>query len=166
MAHWFHVYIFLLPLCKSSPAFTSLVLDLLVLLSILIIDQGTSNKQSGSVSTTRTVTSLLTCWSQNTEFPECPGSNHSCLNFNETHAVSPSKSLPPLGTRTSNPAELEGGEADYPQCILANLVITRTQSHPILCYPKDCSLPDSSALRIFQARILEQVAISYSRGSS
>ena len=85
----------------------------------------TSKKQSGSVSTTRTVTSLLTCWSQNTEFPECPGSNHSCLNFNETHAVSPSKSLPPLGTRTSNPAELEGGEADYPQCILANLVITR-----------------------------------------
>ena len=107
------------------------------------------------MSTTRTVTSLLTCWSQNTEFPECPGSNHSCLNFNETHAVSPSKSLPPLGTRTSNSAELGGREADYPQCTLANLLITRAQLRPILCNPKDCSLPDSSAHRIFQARVLE-----------
>ena len=118
------------------------------------------------MSTTRTVTSLLTCWSHNTEFPECPGSNHSCLNFNETHAVSPSKSLPPLGTRTSNSAELGGREADYPQCTLANLLITRAQLRPILCNPKDCSLPDSSAHRIFQARILERVVISYSRGSS
>ena len=32
--------------------------------------------------------------------------------------------------------------------------------------PMDCSLPGSSVHRIFQARILEQVAISYSRGSS
>ena len=30
----------------------------------------------------------------------------------------------------------------------------------------DCSLPGSSVHGIFQARILEQVAISYSRGSS
>ena len=30
----------------------------------------------------------------------------------------------------------------------------------------DCSLPGSSVLGIFQARILEWVAISYSRGSS
>ena len=79
--------------------------------------------------------------------------------------MSPSKSLPPLGTRTSNPAELGGREAYYPQCTLANLLITCTQLCPILCNPKDCSLPDSSAHRIFQARILEQVAISYSTGS-
>ena len=32
--------------------------------------------------------------------------------------------------------------------------------------PIDCSLPGSSAHGIFQAGILEQVAISYSRGSS
>ena len=31
--------------------------------------------------------------------------------------------------------------------------------------PVDCSLPGSSDHRIFQARILEQVAIFYSRGS-
>ena len=32
--------------------------------------------------------------------------------------------------------------------------------------PMDCSLPGSSVCRIFQARILEQVAISFSSGSS
>ena len=35
-----------------------------------------------------------------------------------------------------------------------------------LCDPVDCSLPGSSVHGIFQARILEWVAISYSRGSS
>ena len=40
------------------------------------------------------------------------------------------------------------------------------QSCPTLCDPMDSSLPDSSVLGIFQARILEQVAISFSRGSS
>ena len=35
---------------------------------------------------------------------------------------------------------------------------------PTLCNPMDCSPPGSSG--IFQARILEWVAISYSRGSS
>ena len=37
---------------------------------------------------------------------------------------------------------------------------------PTLCDPKDCSPPDSSVHRIFQARILEWVAISSSRESS
>ena len=41
-----------------------------------------------------------------------------------------------------------------------------TQSCPTLCDPKDCSLPGSSAHGIFQARVLEWVAISFSRGSS
>ena len=35
-----------------------------------------------------------------------------------------------------------------------------------LCDPMDCSLPDSSFHGIFQARILEWVAIPFSRGSS
>ena len=37
---------------------------------------------------------------------------------------------------------------------------------PTLCDPMDCSLPGSSVHRIFQARVLEWVAISFSRGSS
>ena len=35
-----------------------------------------------------------------------------------------------------------------------------------LCNPMDCSLPCSSIHEIFQARVLEWVAISSSRGSS
>ena len=37
---------------------------------------------------------------------------------------------------------------------------------PTLCDPMDCNLPGSSVHGIFQARILEWVAISFSRGSS
>ena len=40
------------------------------------------------------------------------------------------------------------------------------QSCPTLCVPMDCSPPGSSVHGIFQARILEWVAISSSRGSS
>ena len=39
------------------------------------------------------------------------------------------------------------------------------EEDPILCNPIDCSLPGSSVHGIFQARILEQVAISFSMGS-
>ena len=39
------------------------------------------------------------------------------------------------------------------------------QSRQTLCDPMDCSLPGSSVHGILQARILEWVAISYSRGS-
>ena len=39
------------------------------------------------------------------------------------------------------------------------------QSCPTLCNPMDCSLPGSSVHGIFQARILEWIAISFSRSS-
>ena len=39
-------------------------------------------------------------------------------------------------------------------------------SPPALCDPTDCSQPGSSAHRMLQARTLERVAISSSRGSS
>ena len=40
------------------------------------------------------------------------------------------------------------------------------QSCPTLCDPVDCSPPGSSVHGILQARVLEWVAISFSRGSS
>ena len=40
------------------------------------------------------------------------------------------------------------------------------QSCPTLCSPMDCSPPGSSVHRIFQERVLEWVAISFSRESS
>ena len=41
-----------------------------------------------------------------------------------------------------------------------------SQSHLTLCDLMDCSLPGSSVHELFQARILEWIAISFSRGSS
>ena len=41
-----------------------------------------------------------------------------------------------------------------------------TQSCPTLCDPMDCSLPGSSVHGIFQAIVLEWIAISFSKGSS
>ena len=48
----------------------------------------------------------------------------------------------------------------------AKLKVLVAQLCPTLCDPMDCSLPGSSIRGILQARILEGVAISFSRGSS
>ena len=52
------------------------------------------------------------------------------------------------------------------QSLITNRVSKVAQSCPTLCDPMDCSLPGSSVPGILQARILEWVAISFSRGSS
>ena len=49
---------------------------------------------------------------------------------------------------------------------LASMCTELLQFCPTLCDLLDCSLPGSVVHRIFQARILEWVAISFSRGSS
>ena len=46
------------------------------------------------------------------------------------------------------------------------IVVVQLMSHVRLCNLMDCSLPGSSVQGISQARILEQGAISYARGSS
>ena len=64
---------------------------------------------------------------------------------------------------------LEGREGDHSRWKESGgrvCVCARTQSHPTLCDPMDDSLPGSSVHGIFQARMLECVAISYSRRSS
>ena len=45
-------------------------------------------------------------------------------------------------------------------------IVLVTESCTTLCDPMDCSLPGFSVCGILQARILEWVAISFSRGSS
>ena len=49
------------------------------------------------------------------------------------------------------------------ECKVKVLVV---QSYLTLCDPIDCSLPGSCVHRILQARILEWVAVPFSRGSS
>ena len=52
-------------------------------------------------------------------------------------------------------------------CVCVNIyMFSVSQSCLILCDSLDCSLPGSSVHGIFQARILEWVAISSSMGSS
>ena len=50
-------------------------------------------------------------------------------------------------------------------CVCVFLCVC-AQLCPILCDLVDCSLPGTSVRRVVQARILERVAIYYSRGSS
>ena len=57
-------------------------------------------------------------------------------------------------------------EEDVFFSVLAIKWCSVTQLCPILCNPTDCSPPGSSVHGILQARILEWVAISSSRGSS
>ena len=45
-------------------------------------------------------------------------------------------------------------------------VKVKSPSRVRLCDPMDCSLPGSSVHGIFQARVLEWIAISFTRGSS
>ena len=52
------------------------------------------------------------------------------------------------------------------QIVLGESESEVAQSCPTLCDPVDCILPGSSVHGILQARILEWVAISFSRGSS
>ena len=49
-------------------------------------------------------------------------------------------------------------------CFLFSCLVAK--SFPTLCHPMDCRPPGSSVPGIFQARVLEGVATSFSRGSS
>ena len=51
-------------------------------------------------------------------------------------------------------------------CVWCTCVHMYAQSCPTLCDPMDCSTPGSSVQRISQARVLEAVAISSSRGAA
>ena len=50
-------------------------------------------------------------------------------------------------------------------CVCVCVCVLVTQSYPTLWDPMDCSPPGSSAQGILQVRVLEWVAISFSRGS-
>ena len=50
--------------------------------------------------------------------------------------------------------------------LLKKVKVLVTESCPTLCNPMDCSLPGPSVHGILQSRILEWVAMLFSRGSS
>ena len=51
-------------------------------------------------------------------------------------------------------------------CLPCSILDLISKSHPTLGDPIDCSLPGSSIHRLSQARKLEEVAVSFSRGST
>ena len=76
----------------------------------------------------------------------------------------PQVQAPLLGTRSTSRASSNSVPPSLFHCLENNSEVA--QSCPTLWDPMDCSLPGSSVHGIFQARILEWVAISFSRGSS
>ena len=65
------------------------------------------------------------------------------------------------------PPSMGFSRQEYSLCTIKFSVNSEvTQLCPTLCDPADCSPPSSSFHGILQARILEWVAISFSRGSS
>ena len=76
------------------------------------------------------------------------------------------------GTMLAPQQPVHGLQAEFTLPLAARLegerpvVYSVAQLYLNLCSPMDCRLPSSSVHRIFQARIVEWVGISYSRGSS
>ena len=79
--------------------------------------------------------------------------------YNELKMGTDSLALPPI----DYPA-LESGML-LMTCLTNKVVVLVTQSCPTLCDPMDCGPPGFSVHGILQARILEWVAIPFSRGS-
>ena len=97
-------------------------------------------------------------------FPPCwvslywPGNKGDSLNPLLLCAFSPSRSFPLFWNKMLWKRDSRKGPV--------RVVCSVTQLWPTLCDSMDRSPPESSVHEIFQARILEWVAISYSRGSS
>ena len=68
-----------------------------------------------------------------------------------------------LGTRNSCVLHVWGQTFPWSETAWSEV---KSLSHVRLCHPMDCSLPGFSVRGIFQTRVLEWVAISFSRGSS
>ena len=92
---------------------------------------------------------------------------------------------PPVSTSAGHAAAVGAASSEVAVAAVAKMISPLTTSLPYsphwncyatlcsdaqsclsLCDPLDCSLPGSSLHGIFQARILEWVAISFSKGSS
>ena len=84
--------------------------------------------------------------------------------FSRVHSVRPQRRQP---TRLHRPWDSPGKNTGVGchcllQCIKVKSESEVTQSGPTLSNPMDCSLPGSSAHGIFQARVLELGAITFS----
>ena len=87
----------------------------------------------------------------------------SCLTLQQPHGRQPTR----LPRPWDSPGKNTGVGCQFLiQCMKVKSESEVVQSYLTVRHPMDCSLPGSSVHGIFQARVLEWVAISYSRGSS
>ena len=110
---------------------------------------------------------LATPWTAAYQAPlDWPCSN-SEISWNKGTYLGATKPTPGQSIRGNCETVLEANTENLVLSLMAQKARSEvTQSCPTLCDPMDCSLPGSSVHGIFQARILEEVAISFSRGSS
>ena len=96
-------------------------------------------------------------WPKHTSYVGCPV----CYNIFFSFLLPSFLLLPP----PSFPSFLPFSFASFLSSLLKMKVLV-AQLCPTLCHPMDCSPPGSSVHGIHQARILERVAMPFSRGSS
>ena len=68
--------------------------------------------------------------------------------------------------RAENEMTVNKGKEPVMLNVKSEVTVFIAQLCPTLCNPMDCSLPGSSVSGILQAKILEWVAIPFSKGSS
>ena len=104
--------------------------------------------------------------------------HHQLPEFTQTHvhrvsdAIQPSHPLSSPSPLAANPSQHQSlfqwvnssAKLNKSNCCCCCCLVTK--SCQILCNPMDCNLPGSSVNGIFQARMLEMLAISFSRASS
>ena len=108
-----------------------------------------------------------------------PSKAYLCSSVFRGPFLSPCQSSPVIRTRqagnhsasfivcsSGSAPEYSGDMPLFTLTLLGYDEVLVTQSCPTLCDPMDCSSPGSFVCGILQARILEWVAISFSRGSS
>ena len=71
-----------------------------------------------------------------------------------------------FGTLVEDHMMISGFISGFSTLLYCSMLSSVSQSCPTLCDPMECSFPGSSVHGIFQARIPEWVAISYSTRSS
>ena len=98
---------------------------------------------------------------------------HSSILAWEVPWIEVSGALESMGSQRDRTKQLKNNNSTWLYAYAFILISSWTngmllplQSCPTLCDPMDCSLSGSSIHGIFQARVLEWVAISFSRGSS
>ena len=102
-----------------------------------------------------------------TRWWQCPVLTQSSVHKNISHSTNiEKKHLVLRNTLLKLMHSLENSNLKLYHYQSYTCVSVPAQSPPTLCNPMDCSPPGSSVHRILEARILEQVAISSSRGSS